>query len=282
MSELADLPTPLVAAWVALVGAVIGSFLNVVIARVPAGQSIVRPGSRCPRCAKPIRWYDNLPIVSWIALRARCRACGQPISVRYPAVELLGAGAALAAWWHRGLGPGALAELTFTCFLIVLSAIDLDTWLLPNVLTWSLGVLGLGAGALGISAAPSFRSAALGAALGFGLFAAVAVVGKWIARKEALGFGDVWLLGAIGAWLGAAALLPVILLASIQGALAGLGLLALGRAQTGVRPSPGGEDEWVPPRNAVPFGPFLALGAIEWIYLASPLSRAIPALEVFR
>ncbi len=280
------LVSTLVALWVALVGLCVGSFLNVVIARVPAGQSVVRPRSRCPRCGKPIRWYDNLPVVSWIVLRARCRDCGAPISIRYPVVELLGATAALGALWHRGPTLEALAEFTFVALLLALSAIDLDTWLLPHALTWPLLGLGLLAAAAGIAPAPTFASAAWGAGVGFGLFAAVAVIGKWLAGREAMGFGDVWLLGGLGAWLGVASLLPVILLASIQGALVGIALLALGRAQTGVRPASQApssrDDDWVPPRNAVPFGPFLALGALEWLYLGPLLARAVPALEIFR
>jgi leader peptidase (prepilin peptidase)/N-methyltransferase len=281
------LPTTLVALWLAFAGACVGSFLNVVVARVPAGQSVVRPGSRCPRCRRPIRWYDNIPVISWLVLRARCRDCGQPISARYPAIELLGAGAALAAWGHRGLSLAALAEFTFAGFLLAMSAIDLDTWLLPNALTWPFLALGLVAAFAGVSPAPSLASAASGAAIGFAVFAAVAVVGKWVARREAMGFGDVWLLAGLGAWLGALALLPIILLASIQGALVGIALMVLGKAQTGVRPASAeppreDEDDWVPPRNSVPFGPFLALGALEWLYLGGLLARAIPALSIFR
>lgn len=288
MSDLAAaVPVSLVAIWVALLGGVVGSFLNVVIARVPAGQSVVRPGSRCPRCKKAIRWYDNVPVASWLVLRGRCRDCGERISIRYPAVELLGTLAALGAFWHRGFTAAALAEFVLCAFLLALAAIDLDTWLLPHALTWPLLALGLAAGAAGIGPAPSLASSALGAAIGFGAFALVAVVGRWVARREALGFGDVWLLGALGAWLGVAALLPLVLLASIQGAVVGLALVALGRAQTGVRPDGpapgrGGEDDWVPPRNAVPFGPFLALGALEWLFLGDLIVRAVPPLEVFR
>lgn len=281
-----SLPATLVGLWVGAVGACVGSFLNVVIARVPAGQSVVRPGSRCPRCEAPIRWYDNLPVVSWLLLRARCRACRAPISVRYPIVELLGAAAALGAWWHAGPSWAALAVFSFSAFLLAMSAIDLDTWLLPHVLTWPFLALGLLAAVAGVSPAPSLASAALGATIGFALFAAVAVVGRWLARREAMGFGDVWLLSGLGAWLGAAAILPIVLLASIQGAVVGVALLLLGKAQTGEPRAPGpgagGGEDWVPPRNAVPFGPFLALGALEWLYLGAWLARAVPALGAFR
>jgi leader peptidase (prepilin peptidase)/N-methyltransferase len=309
-----------------MVGAVLGSFLNVVIARVPANQSIVRPRSRCPRCGATLRWYDNVPVVSWLLLRGRCRACRAPISLRYPLVELLSAGVALVALARHDLGPGAVVELAYVLVLVALAFIDLDTWLLPNALTWPLLAGGVLAAALGLAPAPSAASGATGAAIGFGTFWVVSVVGERLLGRDALGFGDVWLLAALGAWNGPAALLPIVLLASSQGALVGLVLIALGKAQPGPAPSspgasgdaaapsgappapPGGdaaqpaptpppepvppapadlaaapaEDDWVPPRNAVPFGPFLVLGALQWLYLSGPIARLFPALEVFR
>ncbi len=274
-----------ISAWVLLVGAAVGSFLNVVIARVPAGESIVRPRSRCPRCKAPIAWYDNVPVVSWLALRGRCRRCGAPISPRYLAVELIGAGAAFLAWRRHGLSPEALAELVLVAMLIALAFIDLATWLLPHALTWPLLGAGLAAAALGVAPARSIASSAAGAAAGFAAFALVAWIGKMVARREALGFGDVWLLAGLGAWLGLAALLPVVLLASIQGSVVGIALVLAGRGQPGAAagaPHPGSEEDWVPPRNAVPFGPFLVVGALEWLYLSAPLASLVPALEVFR
>jgi leader peptidase (prepilin peptidase)/N-methyltransferase len=276
-----------IGAWVLAVGAAVGSFLNVVIARVPAGESIVSPGSRCPSCRAPIRWWDNLPIVSWLLLRGRCRRCGARISPRYLLVEAMGAAVALVAWRRHGLSPAAAAELAFAATLVALSFIDLATWLLPHALTWPLLGAGLVASGLGISAAPSLAASAAGAAIGFAVFAAIAWIGKRIAKKEAMGLGDVWLLAGIGAWEGVWALLPVVLLASIQGSVVGLVLVAIGKAEPG--PAPGAapaagddEDAWVPPRNAVPFGPFLALGALEWLWLSGWLAAVAPALDVFR
>jgi leader peptidase (prepilin peptidase) / N-methyltransferase len=274
-----------VGAWVFLVGAAIGSFLNVVIGRVPAGESVVSPGSRCPRCAAPIAWYDNLPVLSWLILRGRCRRCAARISLRYPIVELLGAAAALLAWSRHGLSPAAAAELLFVAVLVALAFIDLDTWLLPHALTWPLIAAGLAAAALGLAPAPSLVSSAAGAGVGFAGFALVAWLGKAIAKKEAMGMGDVWLLAGLGAWLGLGALVPVVLLASIQGSVVGIALILIGKAQPG--PAPGAapaedEDAWVPPRNAVPFGPFLVAGGLEWLYLAGPLASVIPGFDVFR
>ena len=175
--------------------------------------------------------------------------------------------------------------------LIALSAIDLDTWLLPHALTWPLIGLGLVAAALGVGAAESFKSAAYGAGVGFASFGAVAVFGERILKKEAMGWGDVWLLAGLGAFLGLKAILPIVLLASIQGAAVGILLIVIGRAQPGraapapdaaATPSDSDDDDWVPPKNAVPFGPFLALGALEWLWGAGLMSRVVPFLDVFR
>ncbi len=310
----------LAAAWAVCLGAVVGSFLNVVIARVPRGESVVSPRSRCPRCGAAIAWYDNVPVLSWILLGARCRACGAPISWRYPLVETLGGAAGFLAFSRHGLGGAFAAELTFVAVLLALAFIDLDTWLLPHAVTWPLIAFGLAASALGFSPAPIGPSL-LGAALGFAAFAAVSVLGEKVFRKEALGFGDVWLLAGIGAFAGAKALLPVVLLASLQGSVVGIALLLAGRGTPGPTPDPAApapplvpvpttppipaapppptaaesatpagtvppratpEDTWVPPRHALPFGPFLALGALEWLYLADALGRTVPVLRLFR
>ncbi|HEY7726481.1 MAG TPA: prepilin peptidase [Anaeromyxobacteraceae bacterium] len=316
----------LLAAGAAALGASLGSFLNVVVARVPAGLSIVRPGSRCPRCLAPIAWHDNVPVLSWVLLRGRCRACRGPISPRYPLVEAAGAGAALLALWRHGPTPAALAELALVGLLLALALVDLDTWLLPHSLTWPLLASGVALAALGLAPAGGLRPSLYGAGVGFAAFALVAFLGERVFGREALGWGDVWLLAGIGAWLGLKALLPVVLLASIQGTAVGLLLAWMGKlprgtaplthgedeapgsplpgrdrgegtpstANAGVHfpsPPPGGgegqgegaaEDAWVPPRNAVPFGPFLVAGALEWLYLGQGIAALVPALELFR
>jgi leader peptidase (prepilin peptidase)/N-methyltransferase len=287
-------PQLLVSAWVVLLGAVVGSFLNVVIARLPAGQSVVRPRSRCPRCQAPIAWYDNLPVVSYVALRARCRSCRAPISPRYPLVEILGAAAAYLAVRRHGLSLSAAVELLFVADLVALAFIDLDTWELPHVLTWPVIVGGLLAATLGVGAAPGVVAAAWGAAVGFAAFALVSVVGRWVAGRPALGFGDVFLLSGLGSFLGVQALLPVVLLASVQGAAVGLALMALGRMPRdpalaeapGRAPVAGGPATPAEPppsqAHAVPFGPFLVLAALEWLLAAGPITSLLPMLEIFR
>jgi len=274
-----------IGAWVLVLGATVGSFLNVVIARVPARESVVRPRSRCGACRTPIAWYDNVPIVSWLVLRARCRACGARISPRYVVVELLGAGAAWLAWIRHGLSASAAVELAFVAVLLALAAIDLERWELPHQLTRPLIVLGLAGSGLSLTAAPGIRSSALGAAAGFVAFWLVMKLGRLLTKREAMGVGDVWLLSCLGAYAGAAALLPIVLLASIQGSVVGVALAVAGRGEPGPAPGvppPDSDADWVPPRNAVPFGPFLVAGALEWLYLAGPLAALVPALEVFR
>ena len=309
----ADTLRHLFVAWSAVLGAVVGSFLNVVVARVPAGLSVVRPRSRCPRCEQPIAWYDNLPVLSWLLLRARCRTCRAPISARYPLVEALVALLAAAVALRHGPSPAAAVELTLVALVVALAFIDLDTWLLPWSLTLPLAALALAAGAAGLTPAGSIGAALVGGGLGFGLFLAIHLVGEKVLHREALGFGDVVLLGGLGAWLGPLALLPVVLLSSLQGAAIGVLLLWLGRGEPGPEggaaaeevaargsssddapalPAQGGgslpteaaaseEAPWVPPRHAIPYGPFLALAALEWLFLAGPLTRLIPLLSVF-
>jgi leader peptidase (prepilin peptidase)/N-methyltransferase len=243
-------------------GAVVGSFLNVVIARVPHGQSLLRPGSRCPKCEAPIAWYDNVPVLAWLWLRGRCRRCGQPISPRYPIVELLVGLLAMGILRSFGPTPAALGYFAFASALVALAYIDIDTWLLPHEITWPTLIAGL------VSPLWNHRlgwlDSLIGGAAGVLVFGAIALFGERVLRKEIMGWGDVWLLGGIGAWLGWAALLPVVLLSALQGAVVGGLLLALGKAPAErPRDAPEGDEDWVPPPNAVPFGPFLVLGALE-------------------
>jgi len=245
----------------------------VVIARVPKGRSIVSPGSRCPRCGSPIAWYDNIPVVSWILLRARCRNCGLPISPRYPLVEVLTGVLAVAVFRRVGPSWTAVGYFAFAATLVALAYIDLDTWLLPHQITWPLLALGL--------ASPlwnrelSWIESVIGAAAGFALFAAIALFGEKVLKRDTMGWGDVWLLAAIGAWLGWPALLPVVLLSALQGAIVGSIVLALRREPARAPPpepvTPSSDDDWVPPKHAVPYGPFLSLAALEYVFFGDRL-----------
>lgn len=226
------------------------SLLKAVEALPPLG--LARPASRCPQCGHRIRWYENVPLVSWIVLRGRCSACGASIGWRYPLVELLtGALFALIAW---RLGPTASTMLwcVAAALLVAMSAIDWDTTVLPDTLTLSLLWLGLLAAAAGGLPGVDLRTSVIGAAAGYGALWAVYWVFRRATGKEGMGFGDFKLLAALGAWLGWTALLPIVLGASIVGAVAGLAMKATGALREG---------------RFVPFGPFLAAAGLAVILL---------------
>ena len=230
-----------------LVGAVVGSFLNVVVHRVPLGESIVSPGSRCPSCGEPVKAYDNVPVVSWILLRGRCRGCGARISARYPLVELLTAAVFVAVVAVRGFDDDLLLELPFVAALIALAAIDLDHRLLPNRIVYPLAAWGVIATLL-VDAGDLVEHLAAGA--GAFLFLLLAV----LAYPRGMGMGDVKLAGAMGLFLGLS-VIPAMLTAFLCGSVVGLAMIA--REGVAAR------------KKAVPFGVFLALGGIVAV-LAGP------------
>jgi leader peptidase (prepilin peptidase) / N-methyltransferase len=241
------MPPALEIAFVALLGAVLGSFLNVVIHRLPLGQSLASPGSRCPSCGTAIAPYDNVPVLSWLLLRGRCRRCGAPISPRYPTVELLTAATFAAVVAVRGFDDDLLLELPFVACLIALAGIDLDHRLLPNKIVYPMAVYGLVATAI-VDTDDLVEHVVAGAG-GF-LFLFVAV----LAYPRGMGMGDVKLAGAMGVYLGLS-LIPAMLTAFLTGSLVGLGMMA----REGVQAR----------KKAVPFGVFLALGGIVGV-LAGP------------
>lgn len=177
------------------------------------------PPSTCPKCHHGIRWFENIPVVSWIFLRGRCSNCQNPISARYPFVELATALLSLLVVYHFGASIQAALALVFTWILVALTGIDLDTQLLPDRLVYPLGMLGLLANAFAIFALPT--SAMLGGVLGFLVFYIIAQIFMWLTRKEGMGFGDFKLLAAIGAWVGAEYLLLIVFLSAIVGAVVG-------------------------------------------------------------
>jgi leader peptidase (prepilin peptidase) / N-methyltransferase len=241
------MPPALEIAFIAFLGAILGSFLNVVIHRLPLGESLASPGSRCPSCGAPIAPYDNIPILSWLLLRGRCRHCGAPISPRYPAVELLTAAAFAAVVAVRGFDDDLVLELPFVASLIALAGIDLDHKLLPNKIVYPMGVYGLVATAI-VDSGDLVEHLIAGAG-GF-LFLFIAV----LAYPRGMGMGDVKLAGAMGLYLGLS-LVPAMLTAFLTGSLVGLGMMA----REGVQAR----------KKAVPFGVFLALGGIVGV-LAGP------------
>ena len=247
----------------ALLGLLVGSFLNVVIHRLPLMLerswkldsaetlgvkideppriSLSSPRSRCPSCGHKIVWHENIPVLSYLWLRARCSACKTPISARYPFCELLTGALFALAGWRFGAVPNVLLWCGFAAALVALAGIDWDTTLLPDSLTLPLLWAGLVSGALGWTI--PLPSALWGAVVGYLSLWSVYWLFKLTTGKEGMGFGDFKLLAALGAWLGVKMILPVVLAASILGAVVGIGMKLVGALREG---------------RYVPFGPFLA------------------------
>ena len=281
--ELLAASPPLFIGTCLALGLAVGSFLNVVIYRLPimldrewraqcaelAGHdphaatvaaaprerfNLIVPRSACPACKAPISALQNIPLISWLVLRGRCARCGAPISVRYPLVELISG--ILSAWVAArfGFGLAALAALILTWFLVALTCIDIDTQLLPDSLTLPLLWLGLTLSLLGPQgAAPvpvDVRSSLIGAVAGYLSLWSVYHLFRLVTGKEGMGYGDFKLFAALGAWLGWQMLLPVMLIAAVVGAVVGIAILATGKQS---RATP------------IAFGPFLAMAG--WLVL---------------
>ncbi len=250
--------------WLGLTGLAIGSFLNVVIARVPEGLSIVSPRSKCPKCGHMLPWYENIPVFSWLALRAQCSTCKAPISIQYPVVELVTGLLFLAAFLRFGWTWPLVSALVFVTLLIPLIVIDAQKWILPFELT--LPGIGLGVLLQIPLGSTALFHALLGAAIGFLSFRAFEVLGWFAFRKEAMGGGDKFLVAMVGAFLSWRVLLAVIFLSSLQGAVFGLLRIALtGRAAAPTEVDPN-----------LPLVPEPAAPTMSWAFLApglSPLNR---------
>jgi leader peptidase (prepilin peptidase) / N-methyltransferase len=251
-----------------LFGLLVGSFLNVVIYRLPrmlerqwaaecaqmSGQApaehppfnLARPRSACPQCGHAIRWYENIPVLSYLALRGRCSACRATIGLRYPLVELATGALFAFAIWRWGFTPAAAAWCAFSAALLALALIDWDTTLLPDDITLPLAWGGLIAAAMGWTGVP-LADALWGAVAGYLSLWSVYHLFRLATGKEGMGFGDFKLFAALGAWFGWQALVPLILMASVIGALVGIAL----KLSSGLREG-----------GYLPFGPFLALAGL--------------------
>lgn len=237
-------------AFAGVLGAVIGSFLNVVAHRVPRRESLVTPASHCPSCGVPIKPYDNIPLLSWLILRGRCRACKEPISVRYPLVEALTAGLCVAVVLDKSSVAAIALGLALVLLLMPLTLIDLTHRVLPNSITLPGCGLAIALGtALDAAGEPTRLIAGAGAG-GALLLAALAYPGG-------MGMGDVKLAAMIGLFLGKA-VIPAVLIALIAGVLVGAVLIARKGVAKGRK-------------TAIPFGPFLALGAVAGLFAGEPL-----------
>lgn len=236
-----------------LFGLCVGSFLNVVIYRLPLGQSLATPPSRCRKCGYSLRWFDNIPVLSWVFLRGRCRKCGINVSWQYPVVELVTGALFVLVVWLTPPGPLLASRLLLVCILIALFGIDLEHQILPNVITLpgiAIGVL------LSLIAPPGWKDSLIGALLGGGILYAIAGAYYLWRREEGMGMGDVKMLAMLGAFLGWKAVLVTVILASFAGAFVGLAMMAVQRGSM---------------KYALPFGTFLAIGAVVAMFVGEPL-----------
>jgi len=238
-----------------LLGLCLGSFANVCIYRIPQNKSIVHPASSCPHCGAKLRFFDNLPLISYLLLRGRCRTCNASISMRYPLVEILMALLSLALFVRFGLHLQYIQFMAFALTLLILSFIDLDHKILPDVLT----LPGVAVGWL-VSFLPggiSWADSLIGLIAGGGALYLVAFTYERITGREGLGGGDIKLLAMIGAWMGWMSLPLIVLMSSLSGAVIGsIFILAGGKGA----------------RTQIPFGPFLSLGALFYLFFGRDIS----------
>jgi leader peptidase (prepilin peptidase)/N-methyltransferase len=236
--------------------------LNVVIGRLPEGLSVVSPRSRCPRCKQQIAWYDNIPIVSWLVLRAKCRNCKLPISARYPLVELLMGCIGAASYVQLGLTWQLLVWFPIAAVLLAIVFLDIDHWWVPDVLTYPAMAWAL-TGAF-LPGGIGWMTALLGLVPALMLWGLAWVFLK-LTKREGLGLGDVKLLALMGVLLGPVGAVTALFFAATQGAVIGVIVIAAGGHKTA--PQPASDDGWVPHPRAIPFGPFLALATYERVLM---------------
>ena len=235
------------------IGLVVGSFLNVCIYRLPREESIAWPASRCTRCGRPLRWFENIPVISWVFLGARCRTCRAPISIRYPIVEVITGALFVAGYYAFGLTPMLAVRLFFACAMVVLFAIDLEHQILPNEITLSGVAFGFVAS---LFLPPGWRSSLLGLAVG-GLFPfLIAEAYLRIRGREGMGMGDFKMLAMVGAFLGWPVVWLTLILSCVLGIVIGGGALLISRRGLATR---------------IPFGTFIAVAALICSYAEVPV-----------
>ncbi len=269
MISLLDAIAPILIVFI--LGAAIGSFLNVVIYRLPEELSLIHPPSRCPRCETRLKPYDNVPVFGWLWLKGKCRSCRLPISARYPMVEFSTGCLFVSVFMTYGLTWQTPGHWIFVCWLLALALIDLDTMMLPNSLTASGLILGwVFQGGMSYLQAPTVESiirgvvsALMASVFGLWLFDVISVAGSRAFGKPAMGGGDAKLAAMMAAWLGWPALLLSTFLAAAMGAIIGGGALALGA---------------LGPKQHIPFGPYLALGAVLSMFYGGQMISAYLAV----
>ncbi len=276
-----------------ILGTAVGSFSNVCVSRWPAGESVIRPRSRCPKCLNSIAWYDNIPLISWLALGARCRHCKASISMQYPLVEALTGLFFLAVYWRFGLVFATPVYMLFCTAMVIVTFQDLADWTIPNEITFPgiplglvLALVGMAWGeASGLRVTDIF-DAILGVALGGGILFALDRVTVFVLKKPGMGFGDVKLLAMVGAFLGWRGALGTLVIASMVGSVVGVFMILYFRyfggdeEQSATTPTDAvtdgdgaekkataSDEEITLEGHYLPFGPYLALGAIIYLFV---------------
>jgi len=262
-------------------GTLVGSFCNVCASRWPAGESVVSPRSRCPKCMTAIAWYDNFPLLSWLVLGAKCRHCGQPISWQYPLVEAITGVLFFLVYWRFGFAAATPVYMAFAAAMVIVTFQDLTDWTIPNEIT----IPGMGIGLVLSLAGMVYPQGSLlrvsspfdavgGLLLGGGIIYLLDRITVLILKKPGMGFGDVKLLAMLGAFLGWKGVLFILMAASMLGSIVGVSLILYLKTRTGAVPEPGpdsGEDadgeEITLQGHYLPFGPYLAFAGLLYMFV---------------
>ncbi len=259
-----------------VVGAMVGSFLNVCVHRMPKGLSIVKPGSACPKCATPIRWYDNFPVLSWVLLGAKCRTCKARIHWQYPLVELITCLLFLAVYWKFGMTLASPVYMALMAALVLVTFIDLADWTIPNEVTFPGMPLGIACSVVAMLYPESGLlldkplMSFVGLLVGGGSLYALDMLSLLIMKKRGMGFGDVKLLAMLGAFFGPLGVLVIVVISSFFGSVIGITMILITRGKRAQAPAPkDSEDDFdamTPGGHYLPFGPYLVLGGITYVF----------------
>ncbi len=252
-----------------VLGAMLGSFLNVCVYRLPRNESVVRPRSKCPKCGNAIAWYDNVPVVSWLVLGAKCRQCSEPISWQYPLVEALTGSLFLAVFWKFGFSIASPVYMALAAGLVLITFVDLTDWTIPDVLTFPGMPIGIVC-ARAAMAVPNTRLlldnvylSLAGLVLGGGILYLLDKISLLLLKKRGMGFGDVKLMAMLGAFFGPLGVFLIIMMASLLGSVVGISMILMQRN----RPDDAGG-------HYLPFGPYIALGGVLYLFIGPEIVQA--------
>lgn len=258
-----------VSVFVFVLGAMLGSFLNVCVYRLPRNESVVRPRSKCPKCGNAIAWYDNVPVVSWLVLGAKCRQCSEPISWQYPLVEALTGSLFLAVFWKFGFSIASPVYMALAAGLVLITFVDLTDWTIPDEVTIPGMPIGIVC-ALAAMAVPNTRLlldnvylSLAGLVLGGGILYLLDKISLLLLKKRGMGFGDVKLMAMLGAFFGPLGVFLIIMMASLLGSVVGISMILMQRN----RPDDTGG-------HYLPFGPYIALGGVLYLFIGPEIVQA--------